>query len=143
MNNPKINHLAVLVCVILLHALGFFWYGALFGEQWMAMVELDPSAAEGGAGDIGLWITNLVAILAQLYFLAWLFTKLGVRTGGRGAILAFIVTFCMHHLPLMSGNMFAGEHYGLAWITGGFALVGLTVCGFILGAWTKTDPAKV
>jgi hypothetical protein len=39
----------------------------------------------------------------------------------------------------MSGNMFAGEPYGLAWITGGFGIVGLTVCGFILGSWIKRD----
>jgi hypothetical protein len=42
----------------------------------------------------------------------------------------------------MSGNMFAGEEYGLAWITGGFGLVGLAISGFILGAWTKTDSAR-
>ena len=83
-----------------------------------------------------------MAILAQLYFLAWLFTKLDVINGGRGAIIAFLATLCLHHLPLMSGNMFAGEHYGLAWITGGFSLVGLTICGFILGTWTKKDPAR-
>ncbi|HEY9487515.1 MAG TPA: DUF1761 domain-containing protein, partial [Chryseosolibacter sp.] len=102
-------------------------------------VELDLDAAEGGAADAGLWITNLIAILAQLYLLAWLFIKLNVVTGVRGAVLAFLITFCMHHLPLMSGNMFSGEPYGLAWITGGFSIVGLTICGFILGAWIKQD----
>lgn len=142
MNNLKINHLAVFVCVILLHVLGFLWYGPLFGEKWMNMVGLDPSAAEGGAADAGLWITNLVAILAQLYFLAWLFTRLGVTSGGRGATIAFLATLCLHHLPLMSGHMFAGEPYGLAWITGGFGLVGLSICGFILGAWTKRHTAN-
>lgn len=139
MNNLKINHLAVWVCVVLLHVLGFLWYGPLFGETWMEMVELDLDAAEGGAADAGLWITNLIAILAQLYLLAWLFMKLNVVTGARGAVLAFLITFCMHHLPLMSGNMFSGEPYGLAWITGGFSIVGLTICGFILGAWIKKD----
>jgi hypothetical protein len=139
MNNLKINHLAVFVCLILLHVLGFLWYGPLFGKQWMAMVELDPANMEGGAGQAGLWITNFVASLAPLYMLAWLFTKLDVTSGLRGAGIAFLITFCFHHLSVMSGNMFAGEHYGLAWIIGGFSLVGLTISGFILGAWTKRN----
>lgn len=135
--NLKINHVAAIVCVIVLHILGFLWYGPLFGEKWMAMVELDLADAQSGSGEAGIWITNLVASAAQVYLLAWLFTKLNVTSGIRGAVIAFFVTLCIHHLPVMSGNMFAGEHYGLAWITGGFALVALSICGFILGAWTK------
>ncbi len=134
--NPKINHAAAIVCILLLHVLGFLWYGILFGETWMAMVELDPSAAES-AGDAGLWITNFVSIAAQVYLIAWLLAKLNVTSGLSGAAIAFLVTFCIHHLPTMSGNMFSGEPYGLAWITGGYALVALTISGFILGSWTK------
>jgi len=136
MNNLKINHLAVFVCLILLHALGFLWYGQLFGEQWMELVELDPESMEG-SGEAGIWITNFIASLAPLYLMAWLFTKLDVTSGLRGAVIAFLITFCFYHLTIMRDNMFAGEHYGLAWIVGGFSLVGLTLSGFILGAWPK------
>lgn len=140
MNNLKINHLAVLVCVILMHAIGFVWYGPLFGEPWMELVGLDmASMEESGGGDAGLWITNFIASLAPLYVLAWLFTKLNVTSGIRGAGIAFLISFCFHHLSVMSGNMFAGEHYALAWITGGFSVTGLTLSGFILGAWTKRN----
>lgn len=136
MTHLKINHLAVLVCLIWMHLLGFLWYGPFFGDVWMPMVGIDPDNMEGGF-DAGLWTTNLIASLAPLYLLAWLFTHLRVESGGRGALIAFLITFCVHHLPVMSGNMFAGEPYGLAWITGGFSLVGLTVSGFILGMWSK------
>jgi hypothetical protein len=142
MNHLKINHLAVLVCVILLHAIGFLWYGQLFRETWMSMVGLDSQSTQSGGGEAGLWITNFIATLAPVYLFAWLFTKLDVTSGLRGAALAFIITFCVHHLPVMSGNMFAGEHYGLAWITGGFSLVGMTISGFILGAWTKRETSR-
>ena len=142
MNTLKINHLAVWVCVILLHVLGFLWYGPLFGEQWMSMVGLDPEMAEGSAGDAALWITNLIATAAPLYFLAWLFSKLHVVHGARGAALGFLAALCFHHLPVMSGNMFAGEPYGLAWIIGGFTLAAWTVSGFIIGSWTKHEAAR-
>lgn len=141
MTHLKINHLAVFVCLILLHVLGFLWYGPLFGDQWMTLVGIGPENMEGGF-DAGLWITNFIASLAPLYLLAWLFVRLNVATGVRGAVIAFLITFCFHHLPVMSGNMFAGEHYGLAWITGGFSLVGMSVSGFILGAWTKGENGK-
>ena len=137
MNELKINHLAVLVCVVLFHALGFAWYGPLFGETWMAMVNLDMAKAEADSGGASLWILNFIASAAPCYALAWLFTKLNVTSGMRGAVLAFVISFSFHHLSVMSGNMFAGMPYGLAWITGGFGLVSQTIAGFILGAWTK------
>ena len=139
MNTLKINHLAVVVCVILLHVIGFLWYGPLFGEKWMNMVNLDPSSAQNASMGAGLWITNLIASVAAVYLLAWLFTRLNVNSGAQGAVIAFLITFCIFHLSEMRGNMFAGLPYGLAWITGGFNLVGNTLSGFILGAWTKRD----
>lgn len=105
----------------------------------MRMVALDPGNMEGGA-EAGLWITNFIASLAPLYLLAWLFTQLNVVSGVRGAVIAFLITFCIHHLFVMSGNMFAGEPYGLAWITGGFRVLSLTLSGFILGVWPKKLP---
>lgn len=75
---------------------------------------------------------NPVASLAAVYLLAWLFTQLNVTSGPRGGVLAFLITFCIFHLSEMRDNMFAGFPYGLAWITGGFNVVGNTLSGFIL-----------
>jgi hypothetical protein len=143
MNTLKINHLAVWACVVLLHIIGFLWYGPLFGEAWMGMVGLDPEMAEGGASDAGLWITDLISTVAPLYLLAWLFTKLNVTSGAHGAAIAFLAALCFHHLPLMAANMFSGEPYGLAWITGGYSVVAWSLSGFIIGSWTKkTETAR-
>jgi hypothetical protein len=137
MNNLKINHLAVLVCIVVMHVLGFLWYGPLFGEKWMALCNLDMTKAQQGSGEAALWILNFLASAIPVYFLAWLYVKLDVTTGIRGAILGFLITFCFFHLPEMSGNMFAQIPYAMAWITGGYRMVAFTICGFILGAWTK------
>ena len=137
MNNLKINHLAILVCVVIFFGLGFTWYGPLFGSRWMDMLHLDMATVEANAPGAGVWITNLVGTVAPLYVLAWLFTKLGVTSGLRGAGIALLIVFTFHHLPVMVTNMFAQQPYGLAWITGGFEMVGMTISGFILGAWTK------
>ena len=137
MNELKINHLAVVVCVVIMFAIGFLWYGPLFGERWMSMVKIDMAAVEANPPGMGIWITNIVSCVASLYMLAWLFTKLNVTEGLRGAMLGFLISFCFHHLNEMNSNGFAGAPYGLAWITGGYSLVSMTISGFILGAWTK------
>lgn len=141
MNELKINHLAAVVCIVLLHILGFLWYGFLFAEQWMAMVGTDQATMENADPEIGIWITNFVAIVVPVYVLAWLFTKLNVTSGLRGAGLGLLISFSFHHLTEMNGNGFAGSPYGLAWITGGYSMVSMAISGFILGAWIKKPTA--
>ena len=138
--NLKINHLAVIVCIVLVHALGFLWYGVLFAEPWMRMVGIDPASPPKDPGG-AIWVLNAVAIIAPIYLLAWLFTKLNVTSAVRGAVLGFLITFCFHHLSTMNANMFAGEPYGLAWIQGGYMMTGMTLSGLILGVWTKRENA--
>lgn len=138
MNQPKINHLAIVVCTILCFVIGYAWYGPpLFGFQWMAMVHLDMATIEANPPGPGVWITNLLSAVVPLYVLAWLLGKLNITSGVQGALTAFIIVFAFHHLPTMTSGMFSKFPYGLAWITGGYELVCMTIAGFILGAWQK------
>jgi hypothetical protein len=137
MNTLKINHLAVWVSIILAHLLGFVWYGVLFMKPWMEFTGVTAESAEANSPETSLWILNAVAIIAPIYLMAWLFSKLGIVSGVKGAGIGFLLAFCFHHLPLMNSNMFAGEPYPLAWITGGYVVAYAIIAGFILGAWTK------
>ena len=137
MENLKINHGAVWVGVVVLFALGFTWYGPLFGEKWMGYVGLTMADAENMDGVVGIWISNIVSSVASMYLLAWLFSKLGIAPGFKGALLGLEIAFVFIFLTIMVNNMFAQAPYGLAWIIGGFSMVGFTINGFILGAWTK------
>ena len=133
----KINHLAVIVCLILSFVLGFIWYDPLFGDAWMGMVGLDRATVEANPPGAGAWITNVISSLVPLYILAWLFTKLEVRSGLRGAGIALLIAFSFNFLSRMTSDMFAKAPYELAWVTGGFDMTFLTISGFILGAWKK------
>jgi hypothetical protein len=137
MNTFKINHLAVLASIVCMHALGFIWYGLLFKAPWMAYVGITMENMDQNQPSPAIWILNLIAITAPIYVLAWLYTKLSVAEGIRGAVLAFVITFCVQLLPVINANMFARAPFGLAWITAGYMVVGLTISGLILGAWTK------
>jgi hypothetical protein len=94
---------------------------------------------EEESASAGIWILNAVSIIAPIYLMAWLFIRMNVTTGVYGAVIAFLITFCFHHLGVMNANMFAGQPYGLAWITGGYSIAGLTLSGFILGSWIKRE----
>ena len=135
MKTLKINHAAVWVCFILLHILGFVWYGPLFSEPWMEMVGLDLATVAANPPSAGAWITNSIATITPLYVLAWLFTKLNVDTMARGVGIALLLTFSFEFLSTMTGNMFALHPYALVWITGGFNLVAMALSGAIIGGW--------
>jgi hypothetical protein len=137
MEKLKINHAAVWVGVVVLFALGFVWYNLLFGEQWLEFVGLDMVEVEANPPGYGIWISNLIASALGMYLLAWLFEGLNITSGSKGAIVGFLIAFIFIFLSTMVNNMYAHSPYGLAWITGGFSMVGFTINGFILGAWTK------
>ncbi len=138
MNELKINHLAVLVAVVLQFVLGYLWYGPLFGEAWMAMVGLSMEVIEADPPGTGVWITNIIASLAGVYLLAWLFVKMSIDSLAKGAGHGFLIGFVFVLLAAMTGGMFSKDPYWLAWITGGFTTLGLTISGAVLGAWTKS-----
>ncbi len=138
MKELKINHLAVLVAVVLQFVLGFLWYGnVLFGEAWMGMVGLDMAAIEADPPGAEEWITNIVSAVVSMYVLAWLFTKINVTSLVQGLLIGLVIGFAFVLLSNMTSGMFAKDPYGLAWITGGFTMVGLGIGGAVFGAWKK------
>ncbi|MDX2246726.1 MAG: DUF1761 domain-containing protein [Bacteroidia bacterium] len=137
MGQLTINHLAVWAGIVFLTILGFVWYGPLFGDQWMAMVGLDMATVEANPPGAGVWISNMIATIIPMYVLAWLFVKLEIESALYGAGIGLLIAFSFVFLSDMTGDMFAGNPYGLSWITGGFSMVGLAVGGAILGGWRK------
>lgn len=137
MKDLKINHLAVLVGIVLQFVLGFLWYGPLFGNAWMEMVGLDLATIEANPAGAGTWITNIVTAVASIYLLAWLFVKLKVSSLLKGAFLGFLIGFVFVLMANKTSGAFNGDPYGLAWVTGGFTTVGLSLAGAVLGVWTK------
>ncbi len=134
MEKLQLNHYAVWLAIILQFILGFLWYGPFFGEKWVQMVNLDLTIQAG----FGVWITNIISSLAAMYMLAWLFIKIEIRTPLRGLFTGFLIAVSFIFLSSLTNNLFAQMPYGLAWITGGFSMVGFSIAGVIFGIWTKT-----
>ncbi len=103
----------------------------------MKMVGLDLAEVEANPPGAGVWISNVIATIIPLYVLAWLLGKLNVKSGLEGAWIGFLIAFSFVFLSKLTGDLFAQNPYGLAWITGGYDMVAITLSGFILGAWRK------
>lgn len=140
--NLRINHLAILVCFVLLTGLGFLWYGPLFGSSWMEMVGLDPAQVEANPPGAGIWISNIIATIIPLYALAWILIRMGVSSGIQGAGIGLMISFSFVFLSKLTGDLFAQNPYALSWITGGYDMAAMTLAGFILGAWSKKRESK-
>lgn len=139
MNELKINHLAVLVCLVWMFVLGFSWYGPLFGEPWMEMTGLDLETIEANPPGAGVWISNVLSSLLPLYLIAYVFVRMNVGSAVSGLTFGFLFGFVLYLLPHMTSGMFSQDPYPLAWLEGGFQVVGWTVSGLVLGAWTKKN----
>jgi hypothetical protein len=137
MNSLKINYLAVLVSIVWLFVLGFLWYGPLFGEPWMKMVGLTMAEVEANPPGASIWIANIIGSGIPVLVLAYFFTKLDVRSAMTGLLYGFLIGFCFNLMPSIVNGLFAKDPYALSWVTGGFQIVGWSVTGVILGAWTK------
>jgi hypothetical protein len=105
----------------------------------MAMVGLDQATIDANPPGAGIWITQIISSLIQMYVLAWLFVKMNIESGLKGCMVGLLIGFAFNHMAGMSSGMFALYPYALSWVTGGFTMVFLGVAGFIMGAWRKYE----
>ncbi len=82
----EINYLAVLVCGVIALALGFVWYGPLFGKKWLQITGADKAdmarREEMMKGVWKLYLTQFALALFQAGALAWYIMAFeGVRPG--------------------------------------------------------------
>lgn len=86
-----VNLLSVLVAAVAGAAVGFVWYGPLFGKAWMrlsgrTMDEMEAAKKKGMGGTYGLMLLGFVVMA---YVLAYTFDFLGVDSYASGATSAF------------------------------------------------------
>lgn len=135
-----INYLAILVSAIVAMAVGFAWYGPLFGTEWMKLVgmtrEKMKKAQEGMTTTYGISFGLSLLMAYTLAHFIW-FTAPGSTTfliGIKTAIWAwtgFVATI------ILTRYLYSPEKkpIKLYIIDGGYNLVTLLVMGAILGAW--------
>jgi hypothetical protein len=132
----KTNYAAVLVAALAYWVLGALWYGFLFAKPWMALEHLSEEQVKNMNPILPYLITFALNLLIA-FVLAQICIWRSANTAARGAALGILlwigfvgpVTFTNYMYEMRPLQLFAINEF--------YSLVGLSLMGAILGAWTK------
>jgi hypothetical protein len=132
------RYFAALPAAVVFWVIGALWYGQIFSEAWLAGIgKTAEQLMQETKGSPLPYIIGFGAIFVMCCMLTWLIGRLEARTlvGGvkLGALCA--IGFCAALLALNYG--FEKRSVTLWLINAGYALVGLTIAGAIIGAWPR------
>jgi len=129
---------SIILATIASIAIGFAWYGPLFGKAWAkeqgwSDMDMEKKKSEGGMGKayglmtVGSLLTAFV--LSQFTQVAGAVTLLDGATIGLWAWLGFAVPL------LLSSVLWEGKSWRLYQINTGYQLVTMVVMGVIVAMW--------
>lgn len=136
-----INYIAVLVAAVSNMALGFVWFGPLFGKKWMALSGRteDSLAAEKQKGMGTTYVIQVVGALLMSYVLAHAIVFGTTYTGTFGVLGGATAAFWYwlgFVAPVTVGDVLWNGRSWTYWgITAGYYLAAMLIMGAILGAW--------
>ena len=138
---PEINLLAIIVAAVAMQALGFMWYGPVFGKQWLAAMGWGSEKAAEMKNKEGMGKMFALAFLASFvmaYVLAsviWAWrialgpdtnvVQLGAMTGFF-SWLGFVLT------TSAASVLFEGRSKKLYLVNNAYNLTGLVMMGVII-----------
>ena len=132
----EINYLAVLVAAIASMALGFLWYGPLFGNQWkklmgftdksMKAMKLTPMQAMAG---------GFISTLVMSYILAHFIDYIQANTIADGAVAGIWIWLGFIATVQLGSVLWEGKPVKLYVINTLHYLAALVVMGGILAVW--------
>lgn len=130
----NVNWVAVVVSAVVLMALGFAWYGPLFGKQWMKLSglsksDLDKAKSKGMTMGYAVSMLGAVVMALVLNMLVAMTNTVGA-TGG--AMLGFWVWLGFVATTMLNSVSYEGKPWDLYFINAGYYLVALVVMGAVL-----------
>jgi hypothetical protein len=133
-----INWLAYIVSVVAMIALGFLWYGPLFGKEWMRLLGISPQM-EGARKWPASLAVQVVGALVMVFVLARAILVGGATEGVSGFAAAFHFAFWNwlgFIAPVTIGMvLWEGKPFKYWLIVAGYWLVALILSGAILALW--------
>jgi hypothetical protein len=138
MEMSAINWLAVVAASLVGFAIGFVWYGPLFGKKWMASVGLTEEDAQNGNMGKIFGVTFVLQFI-MAFCLAMFFygdpSSADMITGGSGAFYGFLTGFGWVATAIGVNALYEQKSWSYMFINGGFWIVVFTLMGLIIGAW--------
>lgn len=132
MEGVTINWLAVIAASLVGFAIGFIWYGPLFGKKWMESAGLTESDLHNG-GIVKIFGFTFLFQFLMAYCLAMFFgNEVGLK---EGALYGFLAGFGWVATAIGVNALYERRSWKYIFINGGFWVVVYTMMGLILGAW--------
>ncbi len=139
-----VNCWAVLIAAIANMALGFAWYGPLFGKQWVAMMGWTKADMEKGREKMQKdgWKTYLLAFAGSLmtsFVLAYVITFLGAYFYIGGIAMGMVTGFWMwvgFVVPVtLSTVLWEGKSWKLWFLNTSYYMFAFMIMGAIVSLW--------
>ena len=138
MDMSAVNWLAVLAAAAIPFAIGFVWYGPLFGKPWMASVGLTQEDANRMNAPKVFGIA-FIAQLVMAFCLAMFFygdpEAADAITAGTGSFYGFLTGFGWIAMVITTNAQFEQKSFGYIAINSAYWIIVFTLMGLILGAW--------
>ncbi|MEX2029884.1 MAG: DUF1761 domain-containing protein [Anaerolineales bacterium] len=126
-----INWIAVVIGVVLSNALGFLWYGPLFGKPWMKA--LGKKASELQASPASYVVTGVTSLITMIV-LAAAIRAFGSASVVDGAIVGVVLYIGLVGAPTYVGTTFEGRPVTVWYINALYNVVVFGVMGAVFAA---------
>ena len=131
----QINWIAWVLGAIAFMAVGFLWYGPLFGKPWMAIMEKTGWKREQMRASPGMYVVTLLCALVSSYVLAVLIRSLGITQWWNGLITGAIIWVGVGSVTLLNGSIFENRPKGLWALFSLYELVMFAGLGVVFAVW--------
>lgn len=128
----QINWLAIVVVTIASFALGYLWYGPLFGKAWVAALGKEPEDIQPSPTP---FIISVVAAAITCIVMALFIESMQIDTWLGGLCIGLLVGIGFIAASMASDNAFCGYSWTLFYIQAGYRVVYSVLMGIILAIW--------
>jgi len=139
----KINYLAVIVAAVLHFIIGGLWYGVIFGNTFLSIIQWTPEQIKQ-VQEQAHWSQYAAAFLSSLvlvYVLAHFIKYMRVTDIAGGLQTAFWLWLGFVITTQLATVIFEQRKFGLYLLNVGYQLVACLICSVILTKW-KARPAS-
>ncbi|MBI4429930.1 MAG: DUF1761 domain-containing protein [Ignavibacteriales bacterium] len=126
------NYLAMLVAAVVNMAIGFLWYGPLFGKKWAALHGYTEEQLKS-MNPAPLYAQSFVAVLVSYYILAWFISP--TTTFMDGIEVACLVWLGFVTTTQFTASLFSTKPRMLYFPDTGYQLATFLAAGAILASW--------
>ena len=128
------NWLAIIVAAAVNVALGWVWFGPLFGKRRTQLTGT-PDLQFGGQSTAALIFLTSLAALVTASVLAFFLTLSTAYTIVEGVLYGLYAGIGFVGTAMLGDALFTGRRLGLYAIVAGYPALALVIMGAILGAW--------